>query len=918
MIRMIQSKSAAQAKSYFAEALQKADYYLSDQELNGTYRGSLAMELGLSGPATKEGFFALCDNRHPHTGAQLTPRTKEERTTGYDINFHCPKSVSIVHALSKDDHVLEAFRQSVLETMAAIESDAKTRVRTGNTNENRNTGNLLYIDFIHHTARPVADALPDPHLHAHLYTFNITKDPVEQRIKAAQFRQIKRDMPYYQSMFHKRLADKLVDLGYQIKRTKSSFELEGVPQRVIDLFSKRTDEIGRMAKEKGITDAKALDELGAKTRSKKQKGLSMDELKKEWRSQIRELDGSPEDFSAAVRYGPRKAEKVPSPEQCLTFSLGHHFEKASVVPARRILATAYREALGAPATKIADIDKTLNTRPDLIHAEEGDQHVCTTAAILNEERRMVALAKSGRGKCAPLYEQVPDIRLKGKQRDAITHVLSTTDTVSIVRGAAGTGKTTLMQEAVSLIERAGKRVTVVAPTASASRGVLREEGFEQADTVALLLASKERQKALKGQVLWVDEAGMLGTGDMLSLLEIAREQQARLILGGDTRQHASVVRGDALRVLNKIARIRPAEVTEIHRQKDERYKAAVKDLSDGKVASGFGKLDAMGTIVEIDKDRPNAGLIQDYIEGVKKGKNIQVISPVNTHRKALTEELRAALRKEGLIGKREATVSRMENLHLSGAEKENRKCYQPGQYIQFTLPATGFPRGSRWEVVQAGEEGILLRDVQGKTQALPKGYSNRFDVLQKVELKLSKHDQVVITRNGYDLNNKRLDNGSRYEVDGVSKDGRITLRNRQSKQTYQVDSAFGHLDHAVCITSYASQGKTVDEILVAQPAETFPGTNAKQFYVSASRARESVRIYTDDKAELLAHASRTGDRTAALEITPSEKRHNDHMAHLHRSERDRDPNSRTEQKQTKDRADHAPVVKAYQDYEPNV
>ncbi|KAA0804586.1 relaxase domain-containing protein, partial [Staphylococcus aureus] len=64
------------------------------------------------------------------------------------------------------------------------------------------------------------------------------------------FKEIKRDMPYYQARFHKRLADKMTYLGYQVRVTDKSFEIEGVPQKVIDLFSKQTNEIGQVAKEK--------------------------------------------------------------------------------------------------------------------------------------------------------------------------------------------------------------------------------------------------------------------------------------------------------------------------------------------------------------------------------------------------------------------------------------------------------------------------------------------------------------------------------------------------------------------------------------------------------------------------------------------------------------------------------------------
>ena len=38
MIRMFQSQTAGQAKTYFNEALSKADYYINDQELNGRFQ----------------------------------------------------------------------------------------------------------------------------------------------------------------------------------------------------------------------------------------------------------------------------------------------------------------------------------------------------------------------------------------------------------------------------------------------------------------------------------------------------------------------------------------------------------------------------------------------------------------------------------------------------------------------------------------------------------------------------------------------------------------------------------------------------------------------------------------------------------------------------------------------------------------
>lgn len=891
MIRMVQSTSAGHAKGYFSDALSKADYYLNDQELQGRYNGKLAQRLGLNGPASKESFFALCENVDPCTGAPLTSRTKEERTVGYDINFHCPKSVSIVHALSKDDHILKAFQDSVSATMQDIEKDSKTRVRKSGKYEDRETGELIWADFVHQTSRPVDDKAPDPHLHSHCFVFNATWDEAEKQFKAGQFRDIKRDMPYYQARFHKILSDKLIDLGYKVRLTDKSFELEGVPQRAINLFSKRTDEIGRIAKEKGITDAKELDSLGARTRSKKQKGLTMVELKTEWRQQIKDL-GPDENAEGdkSIRYAPAKEQEKLKAEHCIDHALQHCFERASVVADRKVLGTAYRHALGNNKITVNEITDQFKKDDRVIHVTEGSLTKCTTKEVLREEKRMVELARNGKNKLSPLYRQAPALKLNDQQAAAVSHVLTTRDRVSIIRGAAGTGKTTLMKEAVEHIEASGKKVTVVAPTAQASRGVLKEEGFHEAETVAKLLTDTNLQNKLQGQVLWVDEAGLLGTKDMTRLLEIATEKNVRLILGGDTRQHASVVRGDALRVLNTVGGVQTAEVSKIFRQKNEQYRSAVEDLSKAKVKTAFEKLDRMGAIKTIDPLKPNEELVEDYVRAVKKGKTALVISPTHKQGEEVTDAIRAKLRHEGMIGKKEIKVAKLSNLNLTEAEKKDWRNFQEGQVIQFNQNVKGIKRGSAWSVKTVEEGEVQLTNDQKEAVALPLSQGG-FDVLKKSEIALSKGDKLQITRNGFDKGEKRLNNGMTLEVQSVSKKGKITLRNTASKSTYELDSEYGHIAHAHCITSYASQGKTVDEILVAQPSSTFPATDAKQFYVSVSRGRDSVKIYTDDKEALMYNASELGDRQSALELVNSKT---SHLEYIHRMEHEFDMGNKPE------------------------
>lgn len=871
---MFQCQSAVQAKDYFKDELapefsdEHAHYYVNDLELPGQFHGKLRSRLGLTEQVTREAFRRLCDNLHPKTGKRLTQRTKQNRTIGYDINFHLPKSLSVLHVLSKDDHILDAFRQSVHDTMLRIEADTKTRLRKKGQDCNYVSGELLWSTFVHQTARPIKHMVSDPHLHAHCFVMNLSWCKKDRQFKAGQFRDIKRDMPYYQAMFHKIMSDRMIEMGYAIRRTKNAFEVVGIPDRVISLFSKRTNELGQIAKDYNITDADELDALGARFRQKKQKDIPLSELKRHWRKQIEDAGLNDGDGSGdPIRHAPRTDQDATSAADCIDHALAVRFERASVMQDRRILETAFRFALGKDHIAIPDIEKQFKSDTRILHIQDANKIVCTTREALEEERAMVSLAQNGKGKCTPLYRHAPRLSLKGQQAEAVTHVLTTTDRVSIISGRAGTGKTTLMKEAAALIRKKGKKLFVVAPTAQASRGVLRDEGFTDAETVAKLLASPQLQEQLNGQVLWVDEAGLLGTKDMTALLRIATEQNARLILGGDEKQHSSILKGDSLRILRTVANIKPAEVNRIYRQTHEGYKQAVEAISQGKAQEGFERLNAIGAVKTVAPEKLNDALADAFMQAIHAGKTALAVSPTHEQGRKVTKAIRERLKEGGTVAGRDKTVQRLINCNLTEADKQDVQNIEIGAVIQFNQHQVGIKRGSRWEVIGSKGNTLALQNSQGETKTFcceKKG--NAFDVYRVDELQLAEGDQLVITRNGMDDDGKRLNNGQSLTVKRFDKKGRIVTFNPISKTSYTLTQDYGHFNHAYCLTSHASQGKTCDVALIAQPSTTFPASDLKQFYVSVSRGREMVHIFTDDAEALLDHISDDGDRLSALEL----------------------------------------------------
>src|ERR1022692_744211 len=155
MLRIWVNKSAQGLKDYHTQSLQRDDsYYHEGLEVAGTWSGKTASMLGLEGDIHQKDFFALCDNLNPQTGEQLTPRNKENRRIAYDFTFSAPKAVSVLYELSKDERILQAFRDSVRETMQEAESEMQTRDRKGGQDKDRLTGNMVWGEYLHFTNRP--------------------------------------------------------------------------------------------------------------------------------------------------------------------------------------------------------------------------------------------------------------------------------------------------------------------------------------------------------------------------------------------------------------------------------------------------------------------------------------------------------------------------------------------------------------------------------------------------------------------------------------------------------------------------------------------------------------------------------------------------------------------------------------------
>jgi conjugative relaxase-like TrwC/TraI family protein len=547
MFTAVAHKKLAEAKKYFDEHLAQNDYYAAGEIRPGQWIGVGAERLGLKAEVTREQFHALCKNQNPNDGERLTQRQQKEnkRRVFYDFTCSAPKSVSVLAVTLDDQRLIESHEESARIAFRELETFAAARVRKQGARKDRTTGNLMAASFVHDSSREL-----DPQLHRHFTVFNATFDEKEKCWKALEARGMYDAIRFGTAVYRNELAKRVQQTGYRIAPAKHDFEIEGVSDELLKRFSKRAQQRDAVVKEMEEKLGRKLsnDEISHavhQSRAKKLKGISTAKVRER---QLAQLSAEECQSLQTLRTSAR-ASSLPRiaqvENQVLNHAVTHVVERKSVVPEHELLSVALSQRLGA--VDLDHLKGEVKHLPDLVKTERG----FSTKQILATELALIQTVNAGCDSVAPLHPGYKPAGWLGEdQRRAIYHVLRTSDRITGLRGLAGSGKTTALRELVAACKEAKTEPLFCAPTAAAT-DVLRNEGLE-AKTLQSLLLSKP--VLTERQLVVLDEAGAVGMDDMKRLFDCTRD--ARLILSGDTGQHASVER---------CGRWRPAPVAQCRR-----------------------------------------------------------------------------------------------------------------------------------------------------------------------------------------------------------------------------------------------------------------------------------------------------------------------------------------------------------------
>jgi conjugative relaxase-like TrwC/TraI family protein len=565
-------------------SLANINYYTEGGEPPGFWLGQCRHEFGLSGMVEREHLERLCEGFDPHDPEKKLVRNagvvddekknQVARKPGDDLTFSMPKSASVVWAVAPEDlrKAIEAAHHRAVKRALDYIEDACGWARTGAQGKVVQKAPLLFACFDHSTSRA-----QDPQLHTHAVAVNITKleDGKTRAIDSTHFYHHKMSAG---ALYRCELARGLSELGLPIRQVQHGsslmFEIHGVPEKLVEFFSKRRAEIEEKLKvEFGSLDAAssiAKEIATLETRRKKEDERPRGELFEKWREIAAEYGLTPEVLAKRIE---RTRAFVPASEEAreqifekairdieeskanfnerdLTRKVAEHGQGyLSCREARELVEEKLRHS--ERIVNLGDL-KTEQRNTELRRYVDRKETQYATPEMIRLEvathRAAEWLARRASPSAPTLVEEA--IRnhptIKPDQAKAVRYLCGSegSGNLRLCTGDAGTGKSFMLRVCREVWQKEHRQVIGCALAGAAAES-LRESSGIQSDTLHRTLGRIKRGEISldNRSVVVLDEAGMVGSRLFYRLAREVVRADAKLVAVGDAKQLVPIEAG---------------------------------------------------------------------------------------------------------------------------------------------------------------------------------------------------------------------------------------------------------------------------------------------------------------------------------------------------------------------------------------
>ena len=779
--------SASATVAYFA----REGYYAKDDRrvyLSSHWHGRASRALGLPEHVSSRPFEKVLAGYVPGTEIRLGRARdgEHQHRPGLDLTLSAPKSVSLEALLYGDRRVTGAHDAAVRATLDWVEAELlQTRGYDPATGRRPRVAadGMVAATFRHLSSRD-----QDPQLHTHCVIANMTRNRAGEW-RSMEPTEIRRNVKLIGAYYRQELAGRLIAMGFGIETTMiggvPGFEIAGYPRELLDAFSSRRREILAWLEKHGLPFSAALTQQAALITRRRKAERGLDELRADWTARAEKL-GVSRDRSVAKLGRARKtsrkavrkagrpyvrsaAELAPEPpglsaREIVWRAVEHLAERASVFRGSDVRAMALSHAPGRYGlAKIDAAVAALTGDGHLVEANARGGRSFVTGDALRSEREIVTRMREGKGEAralaseARVSERLEETTLTAGQKEAVRTIVLSDDRIVAVQGAAGTGKTTMLREALGLT--GDRKAILLAPSAAAAR-VLADETGARARTLQWFLTRygdvgdarkmDNARREHEGSVLVLDESSMVSTAQMELLMRISeRLRMARLVLVGDRGQLRAVTAGEPFRALQD-AGIATAGMDEIVRQRDPALKGVVERLQAGRPGEALGGLEE---VHEVPHEELAGTAARLWLElDPEKRAGTAILAPTHFIRAEIHRVVRDGLAREGVLHGREIEIERFVNRHLTAAQRADVLNHEPGDYVIFhsRVPPLRVMEGDACRVERVDGDHVFLAHPTGRTVRIRPGdgwVRYRFGIYETARIRIRAGDRIRWTAN---------------------------------------------------------------------------------------------------------------------------------------------------------------------------
>jgi conjugative relaxase-like TrwC/TraI family protein len=826
----------------------------TDEMTCAVWYGKAAEALELSGHATREDFVTLSRGTKPGTDERIRGKNQDKETKdrhGHDLVFSAPKSVSIALEVGGDLRLFDAHMNAVKATMDLAEKMfANTRIWNNGVREVVNTGNLAMAMIPHHTSRD-----GDPNLHTHVYVMNGTMGP------DGKWRSLSHEdlvhARWLGSYYRQKLAENAQALGYRTYATKDGFELEGYDRNQIEVFSKRHKAIEAKVIQMGLdlTPENKKKAVLTTRKAKRDSGKKLEDTQEVWRE-----EGKPYGIGTLTLQEPIELQAEPGlMKRELDSAIAHLSERSVKFNEREIYQYVFAHIKDVKA-EATDLAAEIKKHPSLIKTKYPGEFI--TVEDLEREIETRNLWMAGQGKAQPLKAQV---NLKGTslnegQAEAVVRTLTSTDMHQIWHGFPGTGKTTAFKALKAELD--GKDIVIrgFATTIEAAAELEKELGIKTNTVQHLVFTQPEN---IPNQLWIVDEVGMLGTKDMLTMQRQADAVGARIIIAGDPDQNPSIKAGSPLRSLMKHGATTHS-LREIVRQQNDIQKQAVELIANGDGPGAIKLLNQKGYVSEIEDpyERASAFAKQYLSYSQRERDRTLMVTGTNAERLRITEVLRNGLKKEGSLSE-SIKVVKLVSRQLTDEQKRRIENYDKGDYIQFrtNYAGTALQKGQLYKVEKRDGHELVVSSFGGRMYRLDPAKQKDKDVFYATEMEIAVGDRLRWTVKDKE---KGRTNGRHLTVTAIG-ETTMTVKDVKTRKTQEVSLLQPlPLDYNWVITTYKSQGATFHRTIGSETND--PTSSRESSEVLISRQKHELFLYAQNLEKLMEWVGRSNAQENPLDL----------------------------------------------------